>query len=81
MSILTPNLHNLVGVWVQPMLPLLQAAEAPVEAETGTGSEEIEERSFEAEETQEENAEESEVGNLRACSPVANDRDGIHWCP
>ena len=77
MSILTPNLHNLVGVWVQPMLPLLQAAEAPVEAETGTGSEEIEERSFEAEE----NAEESEVGNLRACSPVANDRDGIHWCP
>ena len=63
MSILTPNLH-FCGVWVQPMLPL--QAEAPVEAEAGTGSE-IEERSFEAETqtTQEENAEnaEEEVGN------------------
>ena len=54
------------------MLPLLQAAEAPVEAEAGTGSEELEERSFEAEETQE-NAEELEVGNPRASGPVAND--------
>ncbi|CAL1136453.1 unnamed protein product [Cladocopium goreaui] len=53
------------------MLPLLQAAEAPVEAETGTGSEEIEERSFEAEETQEENAEESEV-HLESEGPKAS---------
>lgn len=48
-----------------------QAAEAPVEAETGTGSEEIEERSFEAEETQEENAEELEV-HLESEGPKAS---------
>ena len=53
------------------MLLLLQAAEAPVEAETETGSEDIEEQSLEVEEPQEENAEELEVGNLLK---VVNDR-------
>ena len=56
------------------MLLLLQAAEAPVEAETETGSEDIDERSLEVEEPQEENAEELEVGNLLK---VVNDRDTL----
>ena len=56
------------------MLLLMQAAEAPVEAETETGSEDIEERSLEVEEPQEENAEELEVGNLLK---VVNDRDTL----